>query len=258
MRINMKRNHIAIFTICLLGVFLISSNVHAKLFKNSYVQFELPANWDCELEGTEWVCVNKFVKKNNEKKEAIIILTAKEKGPSDSLKLYEAHLKTPRNLVNARGKKYKSDVKQVRTRKISLQDWMDGIHQGSEVQDYYTRYLATVKGQIAVLVTFSAHKDHYTKYANDFIRAIQSLKIIASDDILAGSSAALGRREEDLYALPISSALEGGDLGDDDMYIEQSGGDGKTATRILIGLLLVAAGGAGFYMLQKDKFKKKS
>lgn len=250
------RKNIILSSLCTLGVILVSPNLHAKLFKNSYVQFELPANWDCELEGTEWVCINKFVKKNNEKREAIIILTAKEKGPSDSLTLYEGHLKTERNLVNAKGQKYKSQIKNVRPRKISMQDWMDGIHLGSEVQEYYTRYLATVKGQIAVLVTFSAHKDHYAKYAQDFMKAIQSLRIIASDDILAGSGGALRKREDDLYALPIGATLDESELGDESMYAE-SGDGGKTATRILIGLLLVAAGGAGFYMLQKDKFKKR-
>lgn len=250
------RKNILITSICVLGSFLIFPSANAKLFKNSYVQFELPPNWDCELEGTEWVCVNKFVKKNNEKREAIIILTAKEKGPSDSLTLYEGHLKTERNLVNAKGQKYKSDIKQVRPRKIGMQDWMDGIHMGSEVQDYYTRYLATVRGQIAVLVTFSAHKDHYAKYAQDFMKAIQSLRIIASDDILAGSGQ-LRKREDDLYALPIGANLDDSDLGDDNMYIESKGGN-ETATRLLIGLLLVGAGGAGFYMLQKDKFKKRS
>lgn len=26
----------------------------AKMFQNSYVSFQLPDNWGCELEGTEW------------------------------------------------------------------------------------------------------------------------------------------------------------------------------------------------------------
>lgn len=236
---------------------VIATNSNAKLFRNSYVSFELPPNWNCALEGTEWVCVNKFVKKNNEKKEAIIILTAKEKGPSDSLKAYEAHLKTPRKLVNAKGAKYSSQIKGVRSRKIALQDWMDGIHLGSEVQNYYTRYLATVKGQIAILVTFSAHKDHYAKYANDFMRAIQSLRIIASDDILAGSGVGIGKREQDLYALPVGTILDNNGLGDDDMLINDSGNGSGNTTRLLIGVLLVLAGGAGFYMLQKNNKKKK-
>ncbi len=229
-----------------------SLNVFAKIFQNSYVSFELPGNWGCELEGTEWVCVNKFAKKLNEKKEAVIILTAKEKGPSDSLQAYEAHLKSPRKLVNSKGKKYTSELKQVKQRKIALQTWVDGLHLGSEVENYYTRYLATTKGQIAMLVTFTAHKEHYSKYANDFIRAIQSLKIIAADEILAGSSNGLKRREQDLYALPVGGAL-GDSLGDEGMYEDDNTRSGGKTTKILIGLLLLAAGGFGFYLLNKNK-----
>lgn len=232
------------------------SAANAKIFQNSYVSFELPDNWGCELEGTEWVCVNKFAKKLNEKKEAVIILTAKEKGPSDSIESYETHLKTPRKLVNSKGKAYVSELKQVKQRKISLQSWVDGLHLGSEVENYYTRYLATTKGQIAMLVTFTAHKEHYSKYANDFIRAIQSLKIIAADEILAGSSNQLKTREQDLYALPVGGVL-GDSLGDEGMYADDNTESGGSSTKILIGLLLLISGGFGFYLLNKGKNRRK-
>lgn len=236
--------------------FSLPSISSAKMFQNSYVSFQLPDNWGCELEGTEWVCVNKFAKKLKEKKDAVIILTAKEKGPSDSLDSYESHLKNARNLIDSKGKKYKSDIKFVKRRKISLQTWVDGLQMGSEVPDYYTRYLATTKGQIAMLVTFTAHKTQYGKYANDFMKAIQSLKIIATDEILAGSSSQLKRREQDLYALPVGTSLEDS-FGEDAMYDEDSNsGSGKT-TKIAIGLLLLAAGGAGFYLLNKGKKGKR-
>ncbi len=238
-----------------LALQIFSSFAFAKIFQNSYVSFELPDNWGCELEGTEWVCVNKFAKKLNEKKEAVIILTAKEKGPSDSLEAYETHLKTPRKLVNAKGKSYVSELKQVKQRKISLQTWVDGLHLGSEVENYYTRYLATTKSQIAMLVTFTAHKEHYSKYANDFIRAIQSLKIIAADEILAGSSNQLKSREQDLYALPVSGAL-GDAMGDEEMYDNDESDSGGLPTKILVGMMLLGAGGFGFYLLNKGKRRR--
>lgn len=248
----MAKSHVGLFFI----MQLLALTASAKIFQNSYVSFELPDNWACELEGTEWVCVNKFTKKFNEKKDAVIILTAKEKGPSDSLEAYETHLKTPRKLMNSKAQNYESVLKQVKQRKISLQSWVDGLHLGSEVQNYYTRYLATTKGQIAILVTFTAHKDQYSKYANDFIRAIQSLKIIAADEILAGSSNQLKRREQDLYALPVGGALGEG-LGDEGMYEDEDGSSSsENTTKILIGLMLLAAGGAGFYLLNKGKKRR--
>ena len=44
----------------------------AELFRNAYVSFELPPNWACKLEKTEWVCTSKYAKNV---KEAIIVLT---------------------------------------------------------------------------------------------------------------------------------------------------------------------------------------
>ena len=54
------------------------------------------------------------------------------------------------------------------------------MHLGSEIPHYYTRYLATLKGNIAVLVTFSAHKLFYSKYSSEFFRAIKSLRVLAT------------------------------------------------------------------------------
>src|SRR5882757_6856334 len=79
----------------------------AKRFRNAYVSFELPPNWNCKLEGAEWVCENDYSKKQ---KEAIIILTAKEVGPSDSLAAYMSHLQTARVLPDSKGAPQKSKV----------------------------------------------------------------------------------------------------------------------------------------------------
>ena len=51
------------------------------------------------------------------------------------------------------------------------------MHLGSEIPNYYTRYLAAVKGRVAVLVTFSAHKKYYTKYSGQFFEAIKTLRV---------------------------------------------------------------------------------
>ena len=71
-----------IFRSLLLAAVFICGTANAKRFRNAYVSFELPPNWNCKLEGSEWVCENDFSAKT---KEAIIILTAKEVGPTDTL-----------------------------------------------------------------------------------------------------------------------------------------------------------------------------
>lgn len=151
-----------------------SSFSQAKIFKNSYISFELPLNWSCHLESTEWVCVNDFEDKI---KEAIIILTAKEKGVSDNLDQYRSYLNQPKSWEDDNGHTMTSEVVNITDRSINEHTWVDGHHFQSEVRQYYTRYLGTVKGRVAILVTFSAHKDHYTTFVNDFLQAIQSLKV---------------------------------------------------------------------------------
>lgn len=161
---------------------LISSSAMAATFSNQYVSFELPANWSCKLEGTEWLCVSQLEKAS---KEAIIILTAKEAGPNDNLGAYTTHVKTPRVLQDVTGKPVTSQVLNVKQRSINNHPWVDGMQLGSEIASYYTRYLATVKDRLAIAVTFSAHKSHYTKYSQDFLKAVESLRVVASKDLLA-------------------------------------------------------------------------
>jgi hypothetical protein len=79
-----------------------------------------------------------------------------------------------------------SNVKyKVQKQKINDQEWLDGLHQDSEVKNYYTRYLATIKDQIAILVTFSAHNQAYAKHSRNFDKTIQSLRVIATKDLLS-------------------------------------------------------------------------
>lgn len=167
----------------------------AKQFKNAYISFEIPERWNCVLEATEWVCRSQ---ENNESKEAIIVLTAKEVGPSDSLQIYENHMRNPIKTTTKTGE---ANISQVMSppsqKKINNLLWVDGFHLGSEIQNYYTRYIATIKEKIAVLVTFSAHKEFYTKYAADFFNAINSLNVIATknslqDPSIQGSNGVLG------------------------------------------------------------------
>lgn len=166
-------------TIFLFSLFiLVGSTTWAKQFKNAYITFEIPERWNCNLEATEWVCRSSDA---NESKEAIIVLTAKEKGTQDRFDIYEDHLKKPIGNTTKTGETLMSQVTGPAVqKKINDQTWIEGFHLGSEIQNYYTRYIATIKGDIAVLVTFSVHRDFYNKYMNDFLNAIKSLNVIAT------------------------------------------------------------------------------
>ena len=237
-------------TVVLTGLALVSLPAMAKTFTNSYVSFELPDKWDCLLEQTEWVCRPTAAQ---EQQQAIIILTAKEVGPSDSLPAYEAHLKTPRQITGRSGNMVMSEVLTVDSKRIGDQPWVDGFHKSSEVPNYLTRYLATTKDKIAVLVTFSAHQLYYSKYSQDFLRAIGSLRVIAPKSLGKGSGGVAG---DGPFGMASNPDLAGGDLPPE----EQAGGGGggglgnKTKSILALAIILAALGA---YMLIKKGKKKR-
>ena len=227
---------------------IVCGTANAKLFRNAYVSFELPPNWNCKLEGSEWVCENDFAAKT---KEAIIILTAKEVGPTDTLPAYLAHLQTPRTLPGKGGAPAKSQIIHVKERMIGNHMWIDGMHLGSEVGPYFTRYLATIKDRIAILVTFSAHKEHYTKYSGDFIKAVESLRVVATKDTLGGRGGGMdgaGAGQGQVGVTPGAVVDYQGDL---PMEAPPKSGGGYF-NLLLIGILLAAVGGY-FYMRSRKK-----
>lgn len=229
------------------------ATAEARVFRNSYVSFELPDRWDCVLEQTEYVCRTSNPAIDN--REAIIVLTAKEVGPSDALPLYETHLKTPRTIPSRTGQPLQSQIMKVEQRKIANQPWVDGMHLASEVPSYYTRYLATTKDKIAILVTFSAHKLHYTKYSSDFFRAIESLRVVYTRGQLSGGGAGGGGAlpgSELLGSVPGGMGYDGESLPD-----EGTGDDSglsKNVKNLLGAALLIGA--VGLYLLLKRGKKK--
>lgn len=196
MGMNILKNHQLWFYIVLIfmGFGFKTEIAWSKVWANAYLNFEIPDRWKCALEQTEWVCRSEDGK---ESKEAVIILTAKEADPTtDTFQRYEEHLSKPISVKRLGGGEDISKVyKKPEYTQIQNQKWIDGFHLGSEVPQYFTRYLATIKESIAVLITFSAHKDEYAKYSSDFTKAIQSLKVIASKNLSATSGGGIGMRD---------------------------------------------------------------
>lgn len=228
-------------------VLLFSFSANAKLFSNSYVSFELPPSWDCTREGTEWLCVSQF--ERSTQKEAIIVLTAKEVGPADTLAQYLAHLQGPRLLPVKGGSPVPSKVYTVQNRMINNHPWVDGLHFGSEISTYYTRYLATVKDRIAILVTFSAHRTNFTKYSSDFIRAIDSLRVTATKDLLGKTPTAGQQQGAEMTGTPIPTAL-----GPSDTVPLENSTQGSPIRKMLgLALILLAV---GIFLVMRRKKKK--
>lgn len=225
---------------------LLFSTAEARVFRNAYIAFELPETWKCNLEQTEWVCRSEAGK---ESKEAIIILTAKEVGPTDSFQQYEAHLNSPIPAPSRTGAQTESKVVyKTKTVQINDHQWIDGLHLASEVGNYYTRYLATIKDKIAILVTFSAHKDFYTKYSQDFFKAVMSLRVIASKNLLARPDLGPVRPGTETLGQSIGAAMPA------DLNSEE--GTPKSANgRNLLLIIAIALAAAGVFVLIKARRK---
>src|SRR3954467_1023888 len=97
----------------------------ASKFANQFIEFELPPQWQCNLEGAEWVCQNTNEAK---KKDAIIVLAAKLKGDQDSLDQYLAYLKNSKTYTSVQGKTVKSEVKYAKFLSLNGQSWIDALH----------------------------------------------------------------------------------------------------------------------------------
>jgi hypothetical protein len=180
----MKKNFFGIsiaVTLCLFS----ATNSFASKFANQFIEFELPPQWQCNLEGAEWVCQSSDVSK---KKDAIIVLAAKLKGDQDSLDQYLTYLKAAKSWTSVQGRAVKSDPKYAKTENINGDAWVDALHLESEIPGFYTRYLATVKQDIGVLVTYSINKAKYQQYLGDFENMVKTLKVFRKPGLNAAPS----------------------------------------------------------------------
>lgn len=222
---------------------------HGKQFSNSYVSFNLPPNWNCKVAGTEWVCRSS---NNDQAKQAIIVLTAKEVGPNDNFAYYNQYLKVPKTPKHRDGTvATSSKVQHLKTVQIANHPWVDGLHLGSLLPNFYSRYLVTIKEKIAVLVTFSAKKEFYTLYSRHFFEAINSLRVTATagkqfpKGTLKGANEQFGvTPPEDMTWEGEGSSMDGASSG---------GGDGKNSNMLLYGAALLLIGGASFFLIKRRK-----
>jgi len=160
-------------------------------------------------------------------------------------------MKKEHEMVDSQGKPYKSKVKSLKLRKINGVDWIDSLKLGSEVKTYYTRYTATVKDSLGILVTFSAHKDHFSKYSGDFIKAVQSLKVIAPKELSQlGGNFKLRNKSANIFTAASINSMPDGISADLVANESESGLMGALGKKGLIGilLLLIVALGAFIYL----------
>ena len=245
--------------ILIAGFFLFP--VQAKLFNNNYVSFDIPDNWKCKSFGTDWVCHSVLSKK---KKEAMVILTAKEAGVLDNFQQYQNFLNTPRQNIGLNKKPFTSKVLHSKQVFLNNQPWVDGFHKGSEVPAYYTRYLVTVcctnsATKLAILVTYSAHGKHYTKYAAQFLKSIKSLRVNISKNFGNIKGLQTGESIGDIAGYIEDIVNEEDEEGDfSDSFLSTGRGKALAALIPLIALLTLALVRKRRKRRKKDRKKKSS
>ena len=161
--------------------FVWAHSAQAVLQCTSYICFDRPATWTCRAEGVHLICHNKIKKLA---KEAVFIAVAKETGRQDSISQYLIYLRDKKEFKTKKGKAITSRVFHSKQRNINRHLWADGFHLSSEIPNYYTRYLGSTKQGLAVLVTYTAHKKKWSKYAKDFNKSIQSLRFLNVEESL--------------------------------------------------------------------------
>ncbi|MBT4792635.1 MAG: hypothetical protein HON90_13765 [Halobacteriovoraceae bacterium] len=231
-------------------LFFLTTNTYAKRFANGYAEFELPAGWTCIIEGSEWVCQSED---KDRKKEAIIILAAKKRGAQDTLGEYQAYLKQTKTYQLPGAKMQRSEPKTVQTNKINGQTWVDALHLASEVPGFYTRYLATVKADIGVAVTFSVTKSLYNAYKGIFDNVIASMRIFRQTNTnLAGINK--GNKDENFDDTTFVPQDENVTL--TATKVKKRKGSGEGEDDLLIFGLIAAVVGFALFKLKKGKSKK--
>ena len=230
-------------------------SAHAKRFANGYAEFELPKGWQCAIEGSEWVCQSD---NKDRQKEAIIILAAKKRGTQDTLDAYQAYLKQTKTYQLPGAKRQRSEPKTVKTQNINGHTWVDALHLASEVPGFYTRYLATVKADIGVAITFSVTKSMYNAYKGIFDNVINSMKIFRQTNTNL-SGVKKGNTDKDFEDVAFAPQ-------DDDLDIaavkakKRKDGSGSENDFIIFAIIGAVAGFALLKMKggKKKKKKKKS
>jgi hypothetical protein len=207
-----------------LVVALAALAAEAKQFKTEFISMTLPENWDCVQEEIDWVCQPDNLAQRSE---AIVIVVVKAANETDDkFEIYQKILEAPRDMRDLLGNPYKAEVKYVRFKDIKEHKWIDSLQGGSEIPGFFTRYVASTKGKIAGLVTYSIAESVYPKWAPILDKMLDSIELrydpkAFADAMKSNPSSLLGRRAGGLRGrfapeddtLPADNQKKGFDLG---------------------------------------------
>ncbi|NDC25745.1 MAG: hypothetical protein EBZ49_16665, partial [Proteobacteria bacterium] len=144
--------------------------------QTTYLSFEEPPGWNCDLSQGVYLCQSPT---EPDRSEALILVFGAPSTEWDSLENYESYLGQPKTINDDSGNPINSKVTFVRKRNINGFNWVDSLQQNSELQGFWTRYVATVQKPLAILVTYVVSNERYTDLTPAFERMVASLKPVA-------------------------------------------------------------------------------
>lgn len=170
----------------------------SKPFVSNFIELNLPDNWECEALNEDWSCqtINP-----ESKKEALAVFTYRLSEPNDRLLEFLNFLKLPRNLKINDSELISKPIYS-KFKNILGHEWVDALHENSELPDYSTRYLATIKNGRTLLLAFSVMKEKYNYYMPQFYSMVESLKIregLAPMPSRGGLQGLIGRLDEGVF-----------------------------------------------------------
>lgn len=140
----------------------------AARFETSYLTIDLPKDWQCLRNDSVWSCRNTI---EPIKKQMLLVMTAKKAGTSDTSAGYFQLLSQPKIMRTQKNNMVQSKVLWIKNTPIAQDTWVFALHENSEVENFYTYYLATSKDRVGVVVALNVHKDSYKSHE----KLIQSL-----------------------------------------------------------------------------------
>lgn len=147
---------------------------NAVSLKTEVFSLQLPQNWSCEPNDGLFVCTDQ---KAPRQKPGVIIFQYDEAGPGDTIAKFREDLKKPRAIKGAQGVPLLSRIISMEDKNIAGQIWFEALHFEGELQEYYTYYLATRRGDLQFLMTLTGHKSEWERYRPMFESTINSVQL---------------------------------------------------------------------------------
>jgi len=225
---------------------VLSASASAKSFRSKFISMELPPNWDCQQEELDWVCQPDNPNLRNEA--IVVIVTKAVNPPDDTFDKYKEYLKQTKPMRDLLGKGYTTQVKYVKDKKIRDQMWVDSLQIGPEIPGFISRYVASIKEQVAGLISYHVAESVFAKWAEILDKMIDSAEIRfdpkAFDEIVK-------TRNMSLFVSPKQAPLTAPKNQNAGLAEAPKKDEGDLAIKIGGGVLILAA--IGFIIYRKKK-----